>query len=75
MNEILSMSEIESKFASEWVLIEDLRLNESKEIEAGRVICHSKDRDEVDQKAIELKPKWFAVLFTGPPADDLEFIL
>jgi hypothetical protein len=75
MNEFLSISEIESKFGSEWVLIQDPQLNDAKEVQAGRVICHSKDRDEVDQKAIELKPRWFTVVFTGPPAHDLEFIL
>jgi hypothetical protein len=75
MNEIMSMTEIESKFASEWVLIEDPQINEAKEVEAGRVICHSKNREDVDQRAIELKPKWFTVLFTGQPEDGLEFLL
>lgn len=75
MNEVLSMSEIESRFPAEWVLIDDLQVNEAQEIKAGRVVCHSKDREEVDRRAIGLKPKWFAVLFAGSPPNDLAFLL
>lgn len=71
----MSMSEIESKFPAEWILIENPEVNDAKEIQAGRVICHSRDREEVDRRAIELKPKWFAVLFAGSPPETLEFIL
>lgn len=75
MSDILSIEEIENRFTSEWVLIEDPQIDESSEIKAGRVICHSKNRDDVDRKAIELKPKWFTVLFTGPPVANIEFLL
>jgi hypothetical protein len=65
MKTIMTAEEIKSSFVSEWVLIQDPKLTESMEVKAGKVVFHSKDRDEVYRKAIELRPKRFAMLFTG----------
>ncbi len=65
MNEVLTIAEIESRFPSEWILVEDPQTNEALEVQSGRVLCHSKDRDEVYRKAVELRPKRFAMLYTG----------
>jgi hypothetical protein len=66
MEKTLTIAEIESQFDSEWVLIENPQTNASLQVTAGKVLWHSRDRDEVYQKAIELRPAHFAVLFTGP---------
>lgn len=34
-------------------------------MQSGKVVWHSKDRDEVYRKAVELRAKRFAVLYTG----------
>ena len=47
MDEVLSMTEIEAKFDSEWVLIEDPRTDDALEVRGGTVRCHGKDREEV----------------------------
>ena len=65
MNEVLSVADIKARYESEWVLLEDPQLNEQLDVLSGRVLCHSKDRDEVYQKAVELRPKHSAVLYTG----------
>ena len=65
MNGVLTRAEIEARFDSEWVLIENPELDEHLEVIRGRVAWHSKDRDEVYQKAIELRPKHSAFLYTG----------
>lgn len=65
MNESLTLAEIESKFQSEWVLVEDPMTNEYLEIKSGRFLYHSKDRDEVYRKAVELRPRRFAMVYTG----------
>ena len=65
MATIMTLQEIQGRFDSEWVLIDDPQTNEALEIEAGHVVWHSKDRDEVYRKAIELRPKRFALLYTG----------
>jgi hypothetical protein len=65
MNKALTIAEIYSQFESEWILLEDPQTNAALEVQAGTVLCHSKDRDEVYRKAVELRPKRFATLFTG----------
>jgi len=65
MNEIMSMVEIREKFESEWVLVEDPETTESLEVTKGKVLWHSKDRDEVYRKARELAPRSSAILYAG----------
>jgi hypothetical protein len=65
MSDVLTVGEMESQFHSEWVLVGDPETDDSLHVQSGRVIYHSKDRDEVYRKAVELKPKRFAMLYTG----------
>jgi hypothetical protein len=55
MDEILTLGEMEVRFPSEWILVADPELDETLEVVRGRVVSHSKDRDEVYQRAIELR--------------------
>ena len=77
MAEVLTIDEINERFPDEWVLIGDPETDESLEVRRGKVLCHSKERDEVDQAAIDLAPpKRIAVLYTGALfEDDVEYIL
>ena len=75
MNEVLTVAEIKSRYDSEWVLIEDPQTNEALEVQSGKVLYHSKDRDEFDRKALAFHPKRFAVLYTGTPPEGMEFAL
>jgi hypothetical protein len=61
----LTLSDIQSQFADEWVLLEDPQTDSSHQIQTGRVLCHSKDRDEVYRLAVTLQPARFAILYTG----------
>ncbi len=72
---VTAIEEIEDRFVSEWVLIEDPETNDALEIQAGRVLFHSKDRDEVYRKAIASRPKHFAILFTGSLPEGTAVIL
>ena len=65
MNETISLSEIQTKFDKEWILLEDPVTDKLLNIKYGKVLWHSKDRDEVYRKARELKPKHSAVLRVG----------
>jgi hypothetical protein len=69
MNDIMTIEQIYEQFDSEWVLLEDPETNKTLHVQRGRVICHSKDRDEVYKKALDSRAKRFAVLYTGmvPP--------
>lgn len=65
MNEVMSLQEIKARFQSEWVLVEEPETSASLEVRKGKVLWHSKDRDEVYRKARELRPKHSAILYTG----------
>ncbi len=75
MNDALTIAQIEAQFESEWVLIEDPQTDESLEVQGGKVRWHSKDRDEVYRKAVELRPKRFAMLYTGKMPKDTAVVL
>ena len=75
MSNMLTMAEIETQFIAEWVLIEDPQTNDALEVQSGKVLCHSKDRDEVYREAVRLRPKRFAMLFTGTLPKDTAIVL
>ena len=71
----MTIEEIRSRFDSEWVLVEDPRTNEALEVISGHVLHQSKDRDEVYRKAVAVRPKRCAVLYTGEIPADTAIIL
>ena len=75
MDEILSLADIETRYDSEWILVEDPEVNEQFEVLRGKVVIHSKNRDEVYRKAADLKLKSTAFLYTGKVAEDAVIIL
>jgi hypothetical protein len=75
MDEALTIQEIQARYSGEWVLVENPRTDDSLEVEAGTVRFHSKDRDEVYRKAVELRPKRFAVVYTGKMSKDAAVVL
>lgn len=75
MSDVLTVEQIQSQFPSEWVLVQDPTTNEALEVRSGKVVCHSKDRDEVYRKAVELRPHRFAMLYTGTIPKDTAVVL
>jgi hypothetical protein len=75
MEKEMTIEEIESRFDSEWVLVGDPRANEALEVLSGKVLHHSKDRDEVYRKAVALRPQRCAVLYTGEIPEDTAIVL
>jgi len=75
MKEILSFSEINKRFDSEWVLVGDPEIDDDLSVKQGVVLWHSKDRDEVYRKARELHPEHCAILYTGKLPDDVAVVL
>ena len=75
MGEVLSVAEIRARFPWEWVLLEDPESSELPEVKAGKVLWHSKDRDEVYRKARELKPTHSAILYTGGMPEKTAIVL
>jgi hypothetical protein len=75
MADVLTIAEIEAQFTSEWVLVADPQTNEALEVQSGKVLYHSKDRDEVYREAVRLRPKRFAMLYTGTLPQDTAIVL
>ena len=75
MSEVTTIEKIKADFDSEWVLIENPETTETLEVKRGVVLCHSKDRDEVYRKALELKPRNSAILYLGTMPEDTAIIL
>lgn len=75
MGEVISLMEIQKKFDSEWVLLENPETEDNLKVKSGRVLWHSKDRDEAYRKAREFKPRHSAVIYTGKLPRDAVVVL
>lgn len=51
----MTIKQIEKQFPSEWILMIEPETDETDEVIAGKVVFHSKDRDEMYREAIGLK--------------------
>ncbi len=56
-------------------LVVEPETNEQLEVVKGKVVHHSKDRDEVYRKAIAVRPKRFAILYTGEIPEGSEVVV
>jgi len=75
MDNAMTIADIERQFLDEWVLVADPVTDSALEVQAGRVVWHSGDREEVYRKAIELRPARFAVVFTGDMPEGTAIVL
>lgn len=70
-HQIMTQSEIETQFKNEWVLVEDPEFDANDVLLSGKILWHSRDRDEVYRKDLELRPRFAAYLFTGPTPENI----
>jgi hypothetical protein len=75
MDEVLTIAEIEAKFDAEWIPIENPSTDEAFEVRSGTVLWHDKDRDEVYRRAVETRPKRFAIVYTGKMPRGTEIVV
>lgn len=75
MKEVLNADQIYRKFPDAWVLLENPEVDRYQSVLSGRVVWHSRDRDEVYRKAAELDLKSLATLYTGQIPEDAAVIL
>jgi hypothetical protein len=75
MDQEMTIEEIELQFESEWVLIEDPHTDDLLQVLGGKVLHHSKDRDEVYRKAVSLRPKRSAIVYTGEIPEETAVVL
>ena len=75
MDNIMTVEEMRAQFESEWVLVENPQTNDALEVLKGKILHHSKVRDEVYRKAVALRPKRSAIVYTGEIPEDMEIAL
>jgi hypothetical protein len=75
MADVLTVPEIQARFAGEWILVGDPQTDDQLQVQGGRVLYHSSDRDEVYRQAVALRPQRFAVLYTGTMPPDTAIVL
>ena len=75
MNDVLTIEEIESRFDSEWVLLDDLKTDKAQRVVSGRVLAHSRNRDDVDRTLLMLRPRHYGMWYTGKLPDDMAVVL
>lgn len=70
-SEIMTVCEIKEHYDNEWILLEDPVLDERKLVAGGKVRCHSKNRDDVYNKAVELRLRHSTFHYTGPTPENI----
>jgi hypothetical protein len=75
MEEMLTVEEIEARYAPEWVLIGEPQTDDEQRLLGGKVLYHSPDRDEVYRKARELQLDRIAVRYLGTWPQDMALVL
>ncbi len=75
MDEMLSIEEIEARFAPEWVLISEPQTDAEQRLLGGRVLFHGSDRDELYRKAREWGLERIAVRYLGTWPEDMALVL
>ncbi len=71
----MKWKEIVETFKDEWVLIDVKEVDENFNLTEGDVIAHSKDKEEIYRKLLELRPKKFSIEYTGKIPEDLAVVL
>ena len=71
MSQVMTMGEIEKSFDSEWVLVGDPEFNQRMEVVRGKVLFHSRDKEEVYRRDLEIHPRSAAYAYTGPTPDNV----
>lgn len=75
MEAMLSLDDIQKIYHSEWVLLENPEVDEHLDIVRGRVVFHSKDRDEVYRTMLKLRPTSSATIYTGTMPENTAIVL
>ena len=69
MPESQNIAEIEAQYRDEWLLFEVLETDKVDRPLTGKLLCHSKNRDEIHKTAMEKRrrDKCYYITFTGDP--------
>ncbi len=75
MDEYLTLEEIESRYAPDWVLIAEPKTDELQQLLGGRVVGRAGNHVDLLRKARELDLHHIALRKLGPMPTNMEFVL
>lgn len=75
MEELMTFDDMMQRFKSEWILVSDPEVDEHFHVVRGKVVFHSKDRDEVYRQIVERRLKSSATLYTGQMPENTAIVL
>ena len=75
MSEILTIAEIEKRYAPDWVRINHPQSDENMKLLSGEVISAGKDRNALYRQAMELDLGPIAVHYLGAWPEDMVLLL
>lgn len=70
---LLTKEKIKTSYPNEWLILEDYELDASSSLRKGRVLAHSKDRDEI-HRALKKHKGNLCIHFTGAIPPDTRVI-
>ncbi len=71
----MKWNQIKKKYTDNWILLEDVQMDEDMYISEGRVIYFHPSKEEIYKKLLELKPKISAIEFVGNIPEDIAVML
>jgi hypothetical protein len=75
MAEVLSIQEMQSRYAGEWLLIAYTELDREMEVVRGEVLAHSPNREDIYHALLSAKGRKVAVEYAGVIPEDLAVAL
>ena len=66
-SDVVDIEETVKRYKDEWLLFEVLETDDLDRPTKGRLLCHSKSRDEIHEVAMKERPKEAMTVFTGDP--------
>jgi len=74
-DDAMRLEEIKQLYPDEWVLIEFVELDEELKVVEGAVIVHSRNKQEIYKKLLELENEKIAIEFTGDMPEEPAYLL
>lgn len=71
----MTLAEIKQQYPDQWVLVEFLALDEELKVVEGKVIAHSRNKEEIYKKLLELENEKIAIEFTGDMPEEPAYLL
>lgn len=71
MIKMLKAAEIDKKYSNQWVLLGQPSLDRLGRVRQGQVLCHSQDRNQVDQAMLKVRVKDVAIYYAGDVLKDI----